>query len=259
MMKIAICNENVALANDMELYINQMKEKYHLNISVKVYTESLKLYRSLINGTRYDVIYLGVKMMFVDGIELAYYIRENYPHVEIVFLTEQEDFTLEIFNVQPFQCMLLPINWDKLRYDLLKITEHYATNDKFFYYSFNKVQYQISIREIVYFKSNLRTCDMVCVDDFLGTFTSKLDEVELQMDAWKQHFVRIHQSYLVQLRYIRSIQKQGIELYDGRKLPISGERWDDVSNQYANYQEYERHRYEGECSKFDRKTMIMSR
>ncbi len=246
MMKIAICDDHITLANDMGLFMNHMKEKYDLNISVKVYTQSLKLYGALVKGKEYDVIYLGIKMMYVGGLELAYYIRKNNPHVEIIFITEQENFDFEVFKIQPFQCMLLPMDWNELGHDLLKITEKYWTNDMFYHYSFNKVQYRVPICDIVYFHSNLRTCDLVDNHGIQGTFSAKLDEVQYQMELRNHKFIRVHQSYLVQFLYIKSIQRQRIELYNGTKVPLSGERWDDVSEKYACYLEYERYRFEGE-------------
>lgn len=48
-------------------------------------------------------------------------------------------------------------------------------------------------------------------------------------------FIKVHRSYLVNCRYIHDIDEHTVTLKDGRVLPLSKYRGEDVRKQYAEY------------------------
>ena len=74
-----------------------------------------------------------------------------------------------------------------------------------FVYSYNKEEYSVPIKEIVYFESNKRLVDIHMNDGTVRSFYGKLNNLEKEIQKINKHFIRIHQSFLVNYSYIKSM------------------------------------------------------
>ena len=54
-----------------------------------------------------------------------------------------------------------------------------------------------------------------------------------------EQFVRVHQSYIVQLKYIKSLTRDGLTMNNGLFVPVSQKRYADVKKQFMKYLEIE--------------------
>lgn len=61
----------------------------------------------------------------------------------------------------------------------------------------------------------------------------KLDEIERQLDGFD--FVRIHRSFLVNMRYIRRISSYVCYLKTGEQISVPKPRYPDVKKQYEQF------------------------
>ena len=65
------------------------------------------------------------------------------------------------------------------------------------------------------------------------TFTGKISEVEESLS--EQSFLRIHKSYVVNLKHIRNIFKDTVTLENGEELPLSRHRSKELRQQFLSY------------------------
>lgn len=80
----------------------------------------------------------------------------------------------------------------------------------------------IPIETIQYFSSEGRCTQVLCTDSKLDNrFYKKLDEVEEALSAKMGTFFRIHQSYLVNEKYVAAFNRSHVTLTTGETLPIS--------------------------------------
>ena len=70
--------------------------------------------------------------------------------------------------------------------------------------------------------------------DGAGKFYGKLNNIEKQLVDSKIPFLRIHQSYLVNYRFICKISFSHVTLRDGTVLQISEDRQKKIREQYNN-------------------------
>ena len=73
----------------------------------------------------------------------------------------------------------------------------------------------------------------VITDKRKYTLYGKLKEIELQMKNRKFVFIRIHQSYLVNYKYIKRINLLSVVLHNGMELRISEDRVKDVRKKFC--------------------------
>ena len=77
-----------------------------------------------------------------------------------------------------------------------------------------------NISEVLYFNSERRNINMVCRDG-VKVFYGKLGEVEEQIADKNCKFLRIHQSFLVNAKYIREYHYNNLIMANGDNLTIS--------------------------------------
>lgn len=64
-------------------------------------------------------------------------------------------------------------------------------------------------------------------------FYGKMNDLEKKLSESSNRFIRIHQSYLVNFDYIRSMNFTSITMHDGKILQISEERQKNVRIQFC--------------------------
>lgn len=93
----------------------------------------------------------------------------------------------------------------------------------------------ISLENILYIESNLHRLIfyMAGEDAVHYTIYTKLDDVAESLQ--NKGFCRIHKSYLVNLKYVESVERYRAVLSNGKSLAISKARFLDTRNEFACY------------------------
>lgn len=110
-MRIAICDDDINCVNLIEEYI---KECGNTDAECDAFPggeELVRAYRD--NAERYDVIFLDMEMIRLNGIETANHIRETDEHVIIVFITSHTEYMRESFQYAPFRFLVKPVDKDE--------------------------------------------------------------------------------------------------------------------------------------------------
>lgn len=97
----------------------------------------------------------------------------------------------------------------------------------YFEYKYRRKLCRIVFNEIIFFESNGRYIIIHTTEEntrMIGT----LNTIECQIRNSKAGFFRIHQSYLVNEKYIKNIQRTSLWLLNGTQLPISKKRYEEL-------------------------------
>jgi len=105
------------------------------------------------------------------------------------------------------------------------MTETIKNDDYIFNYISNK-----SIKNIM---TDERKICMVKTDNEKIEFYGKLSDIEADLN--KVPFVRTHQSYLVNCKYIKNTSYNHVELMDGAVLPVSQSKRKNIYNIFGKY------------------------
>lgn len=182
-----------------------------------IYTNPKNLLDVISSGKRYDVLFLDILMPELDGLSLARELREFDKDMLIIFITGKIEFMQTGYEVRAFRYLLkeqietgLPKIWQDIRKELLDRADAYLT------YEFDRKIYRCSCRDVLYLESNLRRVILHTINETAAWY-GKLDDLAAKYPM----FVRIHKSYLVNRRHIRSISAGTVVLSNGDILPIS--------------------------------------
>ena len=117
--------------------------------------------------------------------------------------------------------------------DAISKKMNYSVKKKEF--KFNEGVKNISLELLLYIESKLHKLNFHIMEDKLNTYSlyGKLDEFEKELED--KAFLRIHQSYLINMKHIVSIYRYEAVLNNGIRLKISKDRYKSVKEKFVSY------------------------
>lgn len=237
MIKIAICDNEYQTAVEIEQWITTISEKRFIEADTDVFSDGEELIHEIERINSYDIIFLDIEMEIMDGIKTAKKIREIDKNVVIIYVSGYEAYAIETFEVNPFRFIVKPVKKEMFEKIYLAAVERVTLDDAFFQFKYGKSFYKESLEDIIYFESNRRIINIITVHGNFK-FYGKLNEVQERVATAKTTFLRIHQSYLVNYKYINRLSYDFVEMRNGVRLSISEEKQKMISELY--FKELER-------------------
>lgn len=233
MLRIAICDDDLPVTSEIEsLLLNIMQDRC-IKMDIDIFFDGKTLYRQIQSGTNFDIIYMDIEMADVDGIQAARLIRaQNIPSL-LIYISAYETYFKQLFEVEPFRFISKPIDTYIFYKYFMEAHKKINSQLQFFTFSFHQRYTKVPISEIMYFESRGRTI-FIHTPTMKYRFLSKLDIIESYMFDNEIHFLRIHQSYLINPYHIRSISLSNIEMDDHSILSIGPKYQAPVRLQYLH-------------------------
>lgn len=227
-----------------------------LNILIEKHIEGLKVVATsskaidgvdLIENYKPEIVFLDINMPEMDGFELLEKLK--WKNFNLVFTTAHQEHALRALKINAIDYLLKPIDYKELQFAVNKIKEHIATNsvaqNEFDYDKLISTinQYQrkkiiinsksgvesIDLPEIVFMEA-LSNYTHIHLADSSTVLTSKtLKEFDVQLCLSNQNFMRVHNSYIINLhkvlRYLKD--EETIMLVTNQKIPLAKSRKDE--------------------------------
>ncbi len=226
-MKIAICDDDISFTSKVEEIIKQESVNYGKKPEIDVFFDGETLVKSIENGQRYSMMFLDIEMKKMNGITAARRIRQLDRYTLIIYISSYDDYLKELFEVEPFRFISKPLQLQKLKQYFGEAIRKIEGLNNIYSYSYNKEEYTVPIKQIVYFESNKRLINIRLNDGTEQSFYGKLNNVEKEIQKINKHFIRIHQSFLVNYSYVKKMTYSEVVLehnYDELVLRISEDR-----------------------------------
>jgi DNA-binding LytR/AlgR family response regulator len=233
MLRVAICDDDNNIINELEKILNQIVVSKGIYIDIDSFSDGSRLINYIgINGQCYDIIFLDIEMNEMNGLQTAEKIRETDEFVYIIYITCHENYALEAFDVHPYQFILKPFDEIIIEKYFFSIYEKIISGEFFYNFKSHKDFYRVPLKDIIYFDSKRRLINVHMYDGTIYTYYDKLNDVEKKLKNSKLDFWRIHQSILVNTLYIRHKSFDSITLMDGEKYYISEDRRKHINELY---------------------------
>ena len=235
MIKFAICEDEIIQAEINQDYIKRWADKNNIEYKIDIFESAEKFLFSWEYEEVYDVIILDIQMKSMSGMELARNIRLKDSDVIIIFISGLDDYVFDGYNVAAFNYLLKPINDEKIFSVLDRVKEKLEkekNTKQFLLLSKGKNIFKIEYDDIYYIIAFDHYIDIHCKKK-IYTFNRKISQLEELLP--KENFVRCHRSYIVNIKYVKNINKNSLLLEDDIKIPISKTRMDITYNTFINY------------------------
>lgn len=234
-LKIAVCDDDIDVVNIMDSILEDIAKTNNLSIETDCFFSGEKLLDHMkTNNVLYDLMFLDIEMEDMDGLKTAKCIREFNNIVYLIYVTSHEQYALDAYEVHPYQFIVKPITKEIVEKHLLSIYEILLSEKSYFEYMYKKNYYRILVNDIKYFESDKRVVKIYMQDGSFYIYYDKLDSIEEKLKGCKADFWRVHQSFLVNARFIRTKGHEYVELVDGVRCLISQDRRKDINRKYIS-------------------------
>lgn len=223
MLEIAICDDSVIVSSDIESKLQRLAKKFAIDIEIDIFYDGNALVKHICNGNRYDLIYLDIEMQGKNGVDAAREIRVFDKKALIIYVTNYESFAKEAFEVSAFRFITKPINVNKFEKYFIDAKEEIIKNPRYFRYQHNKIPYRVPIDEIMYFQSDKRITYIITNHDSRKCY-GKINDIEKKLLEVNILFYRVHQSFLVNPKYVAEYYYNTMVLIDGTTITVSENR-----------------------------------
>ena len=231
MLRIAIVEDNPADAGKLEEYIDQFCTDNRINYQTEVFESGDDFLR---NYTKiWNMILLDIEMPGIDGMETAKKIRELDEETFLVFVTNMAQYAIHGYEVDAFDFVVKPVQYAPFCMKMQKLLNMMKMRQRK-YLAVNQANgvSRVFLQEIIYVE--------VCNHKLF--FHTERGEVEgrgslgqLEKDMEGSTFARCNSGYIVNLRNIKSIEKDTVIMSNGDRLPVSRARKKEFLHQFALY------------------------
>lgn len=237
MLNIAICDDEKYFRNEIRGILEKYLSAEGIVCSIDDFASGEELTDLGIEMQKYDIVFLDINMDQMDGIDAARKIREKSKDIFIVFVTAYIDYTIEGYKVDAFRYILKNNNMleGSIEECLDSIRERMAYEVEQREFDFSEGRRTVSLERILFVESNLHRLIFHIMEDSLKQYTvyKTLDEMEKEFEG--KGFIRIHQSYLVNVQHVNSISRYYLILDNGTRLSIPRARYNEVQKLIAEY------------------------
>lgn len=238
MFRIAICDDEAYFRNLEKKLIEQYMENRGYECRTDLYASGKELLDCADVDLPYDVIFLDISMEEMDGLQTAKRIRGLSETVCIVFVTAYITYALEGYKVGAVRYLLKEEGnlGNALKECLDTITERLQKEDTVLEFTFQSGKKRIPTDAIFYVESRLHRVLFFVMEDGIKEYSryDRLDEVEKEL--WQYGFCRVHQSFLVNMKHVKSVERYSIVLESGTEVSISKKYYKDVEKEYIRRQ-----------------------
>jgi len=221
-MLIAICDDECISLQRCKRYLEKYSVENKVSITLKTFLSGRKLMDDIVlNAINYDALFLDIKMKPYDGITIAKTIRKNNKHTPIVFTTSFVEYAYTSYKVNAFNYLLKPLNYTDIVDTLNNILSiYYCTEDYITVKNYDCIR-KLYINDIYYIEIEGHNVRIHMIDKAIISH-KKIKYYENLLE--KHFFVRCHESYLVNTKYVVNVTGNALCMLNKATIPISKSR-----------------------------------
>lgn len=237
-LRAVICDDEPLVQDIVSSALVTCFKKYGYVLELDRYTDPVKFAKRLGRGAGkcYDIAFLDIDMPGLDGIELGKKLNEVSEKTSIIFISNREERVFDSFAAHPFGF----VRKSSFLKDVESVVKIYISAHKkepsghLVEVKTKEGYLKLNTDEILYIES---------IRDYQYIHLKKEKEplkVHWRMNQLEEGlknfgFLRIHQGYLVNYRYIRKFGADTVELQNGSALPVSRRKRKEILQEYMRF------------------------
>ena len=231
-MRIAICDDEPVVLESLKMCI----EKQPVVKSVQVFSKIENFQKKIETDCPYDVVLMDIEWrQEKNGMDFAEQLQKVAPRLQVIFVTAyNEQYSQQIFLkkinlcgflVKPVQEELLSVLLEKARQKiLLETSEKLLIQQK-------GIVHAIPFRDIFYIESVGHQLIIHAYESKIICY-EKIDDMKRRIP---DYFLQCHKSYIVNMTFIRRIEKNKIILQHDKEIPVSKVRYAEARSTFFRY------------------------
>ncbi|MDY2923225.1 MAG: LytTR family DNA-binding domain-containing protein [Eubacterium sp.] len=219
-LRFAYCDDDKSLGDQVKEYVNRLQMQIDAEIEFQYYQDPEELLDA-VQEKHLDLVWLDVEMEDTNGLKVARKIRQWREDVLIVFISSYPEYMRDSFQVQPFDFLEKPLEYDTFRNKICHVIRRLKeTNQNIVVKDIESgKKICVSLREILYFEKEKGSpyMNIVCNKEMIRTRESLTQFDEYLKD---NGFVKINRGCVINMKYVQSFDASEVEIQMVRENKI---------------------------------------
>lgn len=239
MLKIAICDDDLLTTEMIERMLLTIQDHLGEIFDISIFYSGERFTKAITNGCLFELILMDIEMGKVDGIQAGHILRSDDTNdmAKLVYISSHEEFHLRLFDLQPSGFIKKPIIEEAFKEKLIPLIQKLIrTRDQS---KLNLLpvpqkgkELLVPYKDILYLESSSRKVIIQTKDEKIEYYSTLNTEIEKLQSV---EFIRIHQSYIVNFKFVKEIGRKKVILLNQEELPISNNNSALVQKKYLQF------------------------
>lgn len=214
----------ILIVEDEPFAAEELKEKLEkLDQEVTGIAESYEEALELIRTDKPELALVDIELKGeLTGIDLSEEL--NRQSISFIYISSIDDLSVyyKAKTTGPVEYLPKPVNSLSLRYALKEVETEIATlksRRMHFFHDKNGIKKRIEVDQIAYMNAGGMYCDVFFADGTKWTLSSPMGNVLKDLDH--PNLIQIHRSHSINLKYVKKIQANNVQMIIGPFLSIS--------------------------------------
>jgi DNA-binding LytR/AlgR family response regulator len=220
-MKCLVVDDDPLTCDLVESYLGQIGG---IDYCLKINDGSTALH--LLAAEKFDAVFLDLQLPGIDGVSLLKALPRD---TAVIIISANVDFGAESYQFDVVDYLIKPLEFSRFAKAVLKLknrnTGEPAPPDEALFLKDNATIHRIDLARLLYIESQGNYASFIFEHDKPVMTLMTLSKLTTLLPP---HFVRTHRSYIVNLRAIRQIEGNQLDLGTAQKLPIGKSHRDDL-------------------------------
>lgn len=236
MLRIIICDDDAIMLEKMAAIVDAVFLNFETKIKVHTYSDVEQISEPLLSSCDIALLDIDYENQSCNGMDIARKLRKLRKDAIIIFVTNFIEYAPEGYEVQAFRYVLKRQMEQELTQALKLAYNQLLERNETFKIQVNGEIIDLSVKETVYLEVQQHNVTAYILKDSSGrilksySFYASLSHLEERLAPLG--FLRIHKSYLVNMRYIKKFQCRQAELEGGQILRVSEKSYAEKKKEY---------------------------
>lgn len=229
-MTIGICDDEIKCVEAAMACCEKVKEEINQKFEYRIFCKGEEL---LEYEEDIDILFLDVEMNGTNGIDIMKMLEDRDTVKNIIFVSSHSDCVFDSFGIKTRGFICKPIEYDRFAREVKRIVDRQENKkNEVVEILFMGKQIYICVEKIVYLSGEGKYVHVVTEKDEY-VICGSLRAWEEKMA--KYNFVRVHKSYLVNLKFVSNLKDIVTLISRKEQLPV-GRKYKETSR--CKYKEY---------------------
>lgn len=241
MVKVLICDDDIVTLDNLFSEISLVFQKLDVKAKVFRFQAMDEISDRMLSGCDIALLDIDYNDQNYNGIDIAKRLRRFRKDAVIIFVTNFIEYAPEGYEVQAFRYILKRNLKSDLEPYIAQALEHMQSNNEKIKIQVNGEYIDLPIENILYMEVMQHNVTVYVqragVPNGVKTYVvySSLSDLEEGLAA--RGFLRIHKSYLVNMRHIVKFQSKAALLDDGSVLRVGEKSYSENKKKYLLWRE----------------------
>lgn len=233
MLSVLICDDDAQILAYLEQEARRVLSANGIEAKIAAYSDSDALTDSVLFSCDIALLDIDFENAKRNGMDIARSIRAFREDTVIIFVTNFIEYAPEGYEVRAFRYILKNRLERELGQYILEAADLLRTHNDIYKLQVNGEIIDVPVKDILYLEV-MHHSVTVYVKDGKSTRTYSLyaSLSDLEKELAPLGFLRIHKSYLVNMRHLRKLQCREALLDSGAALPVSEKSYRDSKSKY---------------------------